>query len=349
MSRSCDLAPTSIVFTTENTPVESRLDMWNTAFGSLNAITIPAELNAPPSVHCENWLLGGGMVLSQTRVAGGRFLRDTLRARRDQLDHWVIRVVKQGQCRVQQSGYDCILGPGQLMLFSLHETWTIDWLNSEWISLCIPRDMDLPLSGALSTVPSGLVQGVGGGLLADLVLSLPMRLRAARPEEIPGLSCAVRLTVGACLHAVERDKLPETVAGIGYSWAKERVRRVILKNAGSSQLKPEQIASAAGLSRSALYRLFEPEGGVARYIRQLRLSLAHAALRDPDQAHRSIAAIAEDHGFADASDFTRAFKAVYGIPPRSVRGDLAHPPLPFPAMVERDRIGNQDLMARIYA
>src|SRR5690606_10519635 len=85
----------------------------------------------------------------------------------------------------------------------------------------------------------------------------------------------------------------------------KRAQRYIGLNFGSSDLTVAQICAALRVSRSHLYRAFEPQGGVAGYIQACRLSHARAALLDPTDI-RHISALAYDHGFASAAHFSRA-------------------------------------------
>ena len=62
----------------------------------------------------------------------------------------------------------------------------------------------------------------------------------------------------------------------------------------------------------------ESQGGVTRYIRRQRLLESHAALCDPI-GDKSIAAIAEELCFTDASEFSRAFRREFGASPSDVR------------------------------
>ena len=57
---------------------------------------------------------------------------------------------------------------------------------------------------------------------------------------------------------------------------------------------------------------------MARYIQRARLVEAHAILSDPEKS-QSIAEIAEDLCFADASNFSRAFKREFGYSPGEAR------------------------------
>ena len=73
-----------------------------------------------------------------------------------------------------------------------------------------------------------------------------------------------------------------------------------------------------GMSRSNLYRLLEPQGGVTSYIQHHRLMEARRRLSDSGNA-QPVAVIAHDLCFADLSTFSRAFRASFGISPREMR------------------------------
>lgn len=335
-----------VVFSTDYLPPMQRLEAWNAAFGTLNAISVPDTAQAISGTYSENWMLPGGMVLSASRVPTARFTRDARRARQDGLDHWVLRVLRRGVSEVRHPSFSARIGPGEPVLYSFHESWVTDWIDAEWVSLCIPRDTHPQLSFGLGGLARGPLRGAAAGLLADLMLALPSRLAAARPEEVPALAEAMRAAIAVCLLTGVTPP-PAAAADL----AKERVRQAIRRHIGSARLTPDRLAVAAGLSRSALYRLFEAEGGVARAIRAMRLSLVHAALRDPALAHRPIADLAEAHGFPDPSTFSRAFRDAFGASPGEVRATGLPGPAP-PVRCEHAQTASStahgDLAARLY-
>ncbi len=340
-------APASVVFTTEGLSAAERLEAWNAAFGSLNQITIPRDVAEPVSVHSENWLLGGGLVLSETKVSRASFCRDRLRVRRDQLDHWVLRVLRNGTGRLQHPGFQTITRPGDLILFSMDDTWTAQWDGDvDWVSVSIPRDLDLRLSSSLAQLPRGVLHGVGADLLRDILLRLPALVAIAKTHELAGLASVLLAAVCAGVGGAKPSApcVPESTTPL----AKDRVRRVILRHV-KSRLTPAILASEAGISRSALYRLLECEGGVARYIRQTRLSLAHAALVDPTMASQSIAAIGEAHGFPDPPEFSRAFRSYFGVSPREARSAGMASETFIPPLLRGERPGHHDVATKIYA
>ena len=83
----------------------------------------------------------------------------------------------------------------------------------------------------------------------------------------------------------------------------------------------QELAGLLGLSRSALYRLFEPGGGVAVFIRARRLRRLRATLADPDD-HRRIAEKAYACGFADQAQCVRSFRRAYGMTPVEYRAAM---------------------------
>jgi AraC-like DNA-binding protein len=78
-----------------------------------------------------------------------------------------------------------------------------------------------------------------------------------------------------------------------------------------------ELASRAGMSISSLRTAFHQTTGKApaRLRNELRLAHAHEQLRRGD---RTVAEVATQLGYCDPFHFSKAFKAVYGFPPRAV-------------------------------
>ncbi len=75
------------------------------------------------------------------------------------------------------------------------------------------------------------------------------------------------------------------------------------------------IAAAHHMSLRSLQQLFHDEGlTVAGWIGRRRLERCRRDLADPALASRPVAAIATRWGFSSADDFSRAFRAVHGLP-----------------------------------
>jgi AraC-like DNA-binding protein len=109
--------------------------------------------------------------------------------------------------------------------------------------------------------------------------------------------------------------------------------RYVESNLAARDLGAAKLAATFGLSRASLYRLFEPVGGVASFIRERRLARAHCELTAPGLQNRPIGPIAYQSGFRSIAAFNRAFLAAYGDTPSNVRKQKtsgARPVKPLP-------------------
>ena len=97
-----------------------------------------------------------------------------------------------------------------------------------------------------------------------------------------------------------------------------QICRHIDEDLASPKLAPETLARDFGMSRASLYRMFEPLGGVARYIRLQKIARAAVQLQKAD-ARVPLSAIAQSSGFSSADAFVRAFRESYGTTPRDYR------------------------------
>ena len=88
---------------------------------------------------------------------------------------------------------------------------------------------------------------------------------------------------------------------------------------GNAQLGPGEIANAANLSRASLYRLLAAEGGIRAVLLKRRLDAALRLMLKDNENERSLKEIAKCCGFGGTSQFTRAFRACFGLPPRQYR------------------------------
>lgn len=340
----------SAVFTTDDLPHAQRLEAWNARFQSVNTIVVEDPAASSLSCSNENWLLGG-MLFSASRTTRSRFERQRHQVRQDGLDHWVLRVLRHGQNQVRIADGCHLVTPRQPFLFSLSDGWVSDWTDSAWVSLCLPRDAFPEIAAGLASLGPGPLAGPGAPLLADYLLMLEQHLREATTDRVPALADATRAMVAACLL---RNVAPHAVTPEAVSVAQfERVRALVRQNLASPSLNAERLARMVGMSRSALYRLMEPHGGVASYIQALRLRVAHALLSDPALAAFPIATLAERVGFFDPSAFSRTFRCAFGYSPREARAAaLAGMRLPGIATARPDSLADEDfgsLLRRIGA
>lgn len=132
----------------------------------------------------------------------------------------------------------------------------------------------------------------------------------------------VRPTIELAAAALNAAVTEENAAAVQLALTGQ-IARYIDERILDPSLTGEALAATFGISTRKLYCLFEAHGGVASYITRGRLQQARQMLADPAQQSRSIADIAELHGFAYRTNFVRAFRKLFGVTPREVRAHAA--------------------------
>lgn len=306
----------SVTFDAGALPAAQRFDAWHARHAGISALELPAGERAGFSAASTAWALGP-LLVSVTRCTSLDFHRSLRHVRRDGLDHWMIRTILTGRSLSHYAEGEVQSLPRMPFLGTLGAPWQARWTDGSWLSLFIPRDAFPELSQGLAGLGTGPLDGPGVPLLAEWLLLLERRLRGAAPAEAPHLGEATIAMVSACLlSGSARAALRPRDAGLARM---EQARMLMRQHHARACFTPDRLAQMMGMSRTALYKLFEPQGGVARALQRLRLSLARAALEDRARLREGIGAIAERHGFFDHTAFTRAFRQEYGHTPSEVR------------------------------
>lgn len=206
-----------------------------------------------------------------------------------------------------------------MQVHSLGKSYDGFHTDAEMLVLVVPRDFCRGMVHVLDSVEFTTVGGSMGNLLADYMICLARQLPALDAANVPRLAEATRAMILACV-APSSDKIEQAQAPITVALL-ERARHFVQTNLFNPDLGTTTIQRELGLSRSRLYRLFEPSGGVASYIRHRRLLDAHAALADFSNPRR-IVEIGEQYGFSGPAEFSRAFKREFGYTPTEVRAGL---------------------------
>lgn len=169
-------------------------------------------------------------------------------------------------------------------------------------------------------------------IASSLARQLPRQLDSFQPGE----GVRVGLTVVDLLAVAFATRLgqPSRVAPDARRRALlERVYAFIEQHLADPGLSPPTIAAAHHISVRHLHKLFESqEWTVAGWIRRRRLERSRRDLLDPGLRDRPVSAIAARSGLVNAAHFSRAFRAVYGVPPAEFRAARAA----APATLHRD-------------
>ena len=304
--------PARLVISTDGIAPSDRFEWWRSAFGTVHKVEVDMARRGNFAARGEHWRLGQ-ILVGRYRTPARTVVRTRADIRRDDADHWILRVVRQGVLLSNVQGSQARAVPRQLLLSTFGEGYREEYSAGEWTAVMIPRDA-LP---ALAACAPGVKSGVKAGLLADFILSLDRRLPEALPADLTVVAELTRTMVAGCLLGGNAPRALTPAERLAV--LREVVDRVIRQNIGSARLGPERICAHAGISRSALYRVFEEQGGVAAHVQNLRLEGVHADLCDPRMAGEAIASLAARWGLHNAASFSRAFRRRFGYTPREVR------------------------------
>lgn len=318
-SASSGLRP--IVFSTRDLPACDQWEAWRVFMAeAVEFDAAPAGLDAFVAEQTV-WDFGRFALTRAEQPAGGP-LRTWRHLRRQPLDHWCLVLVAAPGSAVPR-----------LYLRSLADVFEARGNDRRVISIYVPHDSLGRIAAPLDPVTGELVRSTMIDLLCDYLLSLEQRLARCETGDVPAIVRATEAIMTACLSAGGAEEIANARDVTTLSLV-ERARRIIRRDFFSQELSPDGLARSLGISRSGLYRAFEPYGGVRQVIQEERLAAAHIALADP-QRNESIVQVAERCGFGDASGFSRAFRRQFGYSPSQVRaggavGNRAGVPALFP-------------------
>jgi len=285
---------------------------WKNALSLLVDCSIPEESDpALFDFHGYSWQLpgaflhvNGGSALSMSRTQQVIDDRPT--------PHMVLFMVLEGQVTGNYDGLIQEHEPGDIVVVDYSLPYESETSGFEAIALTFDK----------ASVPAEFQNNAHGLVLtandhAGAMLGIQIK---ALVEHIEGLSIhQSQVIVDGILHfAAAAFAAPAT--------RERRDKRFLFQRASSTarlrlsdpDFGPDELAAFLNISRSKLFRLFEPHDGVQRWMlaERLRGSLQGILRSTPDH---KIAAIARNHGFRSEAHFSRAFQKRYRISPSSVR------------------------------
>jgi len=302
-------------FSTLDLPEDQQFDAWRDYCRPVTEITEARGPGPGYAARLRLWSFGH-FALSAIEAPATGLRRTRTQIRRDSLDLWQIHVTRRGLLRLRTDSTDVTVSAGVPQIHSLDRPFEGGHTQVDWLCLFVSRDVFPGLGPTIDACRDKPLDNAMGSLLGHYVQSLAAGLETMTEAEMPRAAEATRALIAATVApssplAVDSEAHVER-ARLG------RIRQIIRQNLRSTRLGPERLCKLAGVSRSQLYRLFEPFGGVARYIQSERLRQAHQALSDPTNT-RDIVKVAEDFGFFDPSAFSRAFRREFDYSPTQLR------------------------------
>ncbi|MER9597229.1 MULTISPECIES: helix-turn-helix domain-containing protein [unclassified Mesorhizobium] len=313
-------------FSTLELAPEDQFGAWQAHMAPLVEVRLPDHKSLDDGFPADHtaWNLGG-MLIVQQRAPAHSYMRSAAKLRSSSIDHWYIALPRTGRSWTEVDRRVAENQPGKLEIRSLGYPFRGRTTDSEGLFLYLPRDLFADAAATLDAKNNSILSGNFANLLLDYVNSIEARLRSLTADDLPRIVHATRSMIIACVAPpAEQAAAAEQLTSVALM---ERARRYVHHNLDAAHLTPDSMCRALGVSRSRLYQLFEPSGGVLHYIQSRRLLAAHVALSDPADSRR-IVEIAEAFGFSSAANFSRAFSKEFGYSPREGRSTVV---LPRPA------------------
>ncbi len=306
-------------FDVTNEPAASQLLAWRCRVGHvIDVLPSSSAANLPFNASIDRYKLGNRTF---TDCSSDRLLLDRSVARisTDNNRDYVFQVYTEG-------GIESIEGAGlerrspasaSIMVLDLNQPIRMLRSRCRVLTFFVPRpvvEQVLPhadsIHGRVFESKTPLTH-----LMIEHVAALSKSLPGMTENEaVQAFDVGIQLMLGAF---AKQAKLSGNVRAAARSAVFDKARRYVKENLYQPWLTPESVLAALQLPRATVYRLFQNEGGLGRYIINRRLrEAADELVRYPD---RQIIEIAYSLGFNSASDFTRAFRRHYGMPPQDHR------------------------------
>lgn len=206
---------------------------------------------------------------------------------------------------------------GQIRLVDMARPFSLSTGPYSSFYVMIPRAL-LEEQGKLDF--HGLVvseDSVSGRLLAAHVKALGEVLDRMTPNEAEAGARAMVALIGGAIaaHAEPAVDDPRPVEKMLLASGRQFVERHL----DDVELSPEAVRRHLGVSRSLLYKVFEPLGGVSAFIQGRRLDQAFDAILHDGAEQHTLGEIAYRHGFRSDAHFSRAFRGRFGVTPGRLR------------------------------
>ncbi|MGJ5206460.1 helix-turn-helix domain-containing protein [Bradyrhizobium sp. HKCCYLR20261] len=278
---------------------------------------VAEECTAAPGDQFSVWASQRG-ALSVCQGGPQEWIRVPRLANGRAFDQIGICLVRSGTLSVEAQGDRRPCAAGGIVVFSLRYPFRLRWDDAEAERSCITLWLAQARLNGVSdnqvhgrVLPASAAVAVFGAALqtvADEVARTGPQALDAVTDGVAWLAINLLSTEGGPA-ATPPSELASFVT----------IRNYIDANLNVRDLNAATLARAFGLSRASLYRLFEPVGGVASYVRARRLERARETIKEPGLSNRRIAPVAYGTGFKSIASFNRAYRQAFGESPRQSR------------------------------
>jgi AraC-like DNA-binding protein len=309
-----------LTFDTTEFPAAERFDRWRAGIEDFAL----EELDRTQPFDGRSTVTGlGALLISESELPPLRFIRTSAMIRANRRDHFTLTVMREGSLRGLADGTPFEIGPGIPLLIDHSRPCEIIASRARSMVIVLPRNL----------LGAGQGADAHGPLPASAETVLFTTYLAALSVALPALHPAAALPAARALCELLAACLPSATS--------RREARLLRSHALRSRLlayveahleetlSVDRLCADLAVSRSALYRTVEGDGGIAGLVRTARLEWVHRAISDRTET-RTIQQIAHAAGFSDDPRFSRVFHATFGYTAAELRRSATVPsPLPL--------------------
>lgn len=261
----------------------------------------------------------GPIKLGLSRSSASIMVRDPQVIARTGVDHFHVQFYRTHGFTLTLDGAEQPVRPGDICMLDLTRPVAIRTEGVDNLSVIIERDLLLPLLADAGEVHGLVLSRDSEAGVAVREHLEEMWLQGADLTVAQGLewSQATAALLAGVIRANSQSRAATRVE-LRKSQFRAICRRID-REIGDPDLGPAALAAQFFVTRPTLYRMFEPHGGIGKYILGRRLTGVFRDLSDPSLAHERIAVVLHRWGLENHTAAGRAFRAAYGMTPSECR------------------------------
>ncbi|MFE1592902.1 helix-turn-helix domain-containing protein [Nocardia sp. NPDC058705] len=289
----------------------------------LQRVAFGCHLRAKEDFAATLWTSSTGSVLVARLRSSDITAERGTRTAPDHYSHYLqLGLVLTGRATLEQRGHRSTAVAGEAFALCLDSPYRAaltrrDNPSTDVLNLYLPVD-SLTAWGLDAAAAGGRSWPLSRAAVSALMFARDIACGATSPGHLRIVARIDEIMFRAAVVALlERDLADATRELTAEDVLRRRAADFIDRNFADPAVNPDAVAVRLHVSRRTLFRAFELQGmSVGRLIRSRRLAAAASALGD---GTRSLRDIADSCGFRTVDQFSRAFRAKYGVTPAAYR------------------------------
>jgi len=299
-------------------------EVWREALRPLYEVWRRKE--APFQARIAVWDLGSMLMTRHFAHDDVQFRRTRAKIASTPADQFLVHCLLGGELASEFDGSQQHVPVGSVALRDLAVENVGFARNAPMLTLSIPRvalERRLPSGARLHAAAWGSADPIGA-MLASHIQNVAKLAPEMTADQARTAGEATLALLASCLLPKAKPTARRDDPRLA-PMLRAQALSFIERNLCDPDLDAGAVCRAIGMSRTGLYELFAPSGGVARHIRARRLDEGMRRLRARGTPRERVAEIAYGLGFATESVFSRAFKDRFGCAPSEAR-EAVEPP-----------------------